>query len=111
MFICLDGTNAAVCRECLEYQVFIVLTVFRFVFPDCPSNTCAGKKRGKKGGKKGRTPKEEKRKEKKKEKEEKFVNLVDLVKSFPTSIYLQRFVSIQPRTSLSKFANKSLKVS
>ena len=32
-----------------------------------------------------------------------FVNLVDLVKSFPTSIYLQKSASIQPRTSLSKF--------
>ena len=31
------------------------------------------------------------------------VNLVDLVKSFPTSIYLQNLASIQPRTSLSKF--------
>ena len=41
---------------------------------------------------------------------QKFVNLVDLVKSFPTSIYLQRFVSIQPRTSLSKFAKNSPKV-
>ena len=28
---------------------------------------------------------------------------VDLVKSFPTSIYLQKSASIQPRTSLSKF--------
>ena len=41
---------------------------------------------------------------------QKFVNLVDLVKSFPTTIYLQRFVSIQPRASLSKFAKKSPKV-
>ena len=45
---------------------------------------------------------------------QKFVNLVDLVKSFPTSIptsiHLQRLVSIQPRTSLSKFANKCPKV-
>ena len=41
---------------------------------------------------------------------QKFVNLVDLVKSFPTTIYLQRFVSIQPRTSLSKFAKNSPKV-
>ena len=40
---------------------------------------------------------------------QKFVNLVDLVKSFPTTIYLQRFVSIQPRTSLSKFAKNSPK--
>ena len=42
--------------------------------------------------------------------EQKFVNLVDLVKSFPTTIYLQRFVSIQPRTSLSKFAKNWQKV-
>ena len=35
---------------------------------------------------------------------QKYVNLVDLVKSFPTSIYLQKSASIQPRTSLSKFA-------
>ena len=34
------------------------------------------------------------------------VNLVDLVKSFPTSIYLQKSASIQPRTSLSKFGGK-----
>ena len=33
---------------------------------------------------------------------QKYANLVDLVKSFPTTIYLKRFVSIQPRTSLSK---------
>ena len=32
-------------------------------------------------------------------------NLVDLVKSFQTSIYLQTLASIQPRTSLLKFAN------
>ena len=38
---------------------------------------------------------------------QKFVNLVDLVKGFPTTICLQRFVSIQPRTSLSKFAKNS----
>ena len=38
---------------------------------------------------------------------QKFVNLVDLVKSFPTSIDLQRFVSIQPRAGLSMFANNS----
>ena len=36
----------------------------------------------------------------------KYVNLVDLVKSFPTSIYLQKSASIQPRTSLSKFGGK-----
>ena len=34
---------------------------------------------------------------------QKHVNLVDLVKSFPTSIYLQKSASIQPRMSLSKF--------
>ena len=34
------------------------------------------------------------------------VNLVDLVKSFPTSIYLQKSASIQPRTSPSKFEGK-----
>ena len=34
------------------------------------------------------------------------VNLVDLVNSFPTSIYLQKSASIQPRTSLSKFGGK-----
>ena len=38
---------------------------------------------------------------------QKRVNLVDLVKSFQTNIYLQNSASIQPRTSLSKFANKS----
>ena len=37
---------------------------------------------------------------------QKYVNRVDLVKSFPTSIYLQRSASIQPRTSLSKFVGK-----
>ena len=35
---------------------------------------------------------------------QKHANLVDLVKSFPTSIYVQNLVSIQPRTSLVKFA-------
>ena len=34
------------------------------------------------------------------------VNLVHLVKSFPTSIDLQKSASIQPRTSLSKFRGK-----
>ena len=34
---------------------------------------------------------------------EKYVHLVDLVKRFPTSICLQKSVSIQPITSLSKF--------
>ena len=36
---------------------------------------------------------------------QKHVNLVDLVKSFPTSIYLQKSASIQPRTSPIKFAH------
>ena len=63
----------------------------------------------------GQVGKEKKRKKKERKKggkrgKKKFVNLVDLVKGFPTSIYLQRFVSIQPRTSLSKFAKKSPKV-
>ena len=43
-------------------------------------------------------------------KKKKYVNLVDLVKGFPTTICLQRFVSIQPGTSLSKFAKNSPKV-
>ena len=30
---------------------------------------------------------------------QKHINLVDLVKSFPTSIYLQNLASIQPRTA------------
>ena len=34
---------------------------------------------------------------------QKHVNLADLVKSFPTNIYLQNLSSIQPRTSRSKF--------
>ena len=34
------------------------------------------------------------------------IHRVDLVKSFPTSIYLQKSASIQPRTSLSKFGGK-----
>ena len=37
---------------------------------------------------------------------QKCVNLVDLVKSFPTSIYSKNVASIQARTSLSKFAKK-----
>ena len=37
---------------------------------------------------------------------QKYVSLVDLVKSFPTSIYFQKSASIQPRTSLSKFGGK-----
>ena len=35
----------------------------------------------------------------------KHVNLVDLVKSFPTNIFLQNLVSIQKRTSPIKFAH------
>ena len=34
---------------------------------------------------------------------QKHVNLVDLVKSFPTNIFLQNLASIQQRTSLIKF--------
>ena len=34
---------------------------------------------------------------------QKYVHLVDLVKSFATNIDLQNLASIQPRTSLSKF--------
>ena len=34
---------------------------------------------------------------------QKHVNLVDLVKSFPTNIFLQNLASIQKRTSLIKF--------
>ena len=41
---------------------------------------------------------------------QKRVNLVDLVKSFQTSIYSQNSASIQPRTSLSKFAKNYPKV-
>ena len=36
---------------------------------------------------------------------QKHVNLVDLVKSFPTNIYLQNLASIQKRTSALKFAH------
>ena len=36
---------------------------------------------------------------------QKHVNLVDLVKSFPTNIYLQNLESIQKRTSPIKFAH------
>ena len=36
---------------------------------------------------------------------QKHVNLVDLVKSFPTNIFLQNLVSIQKRTSSVKFAH------
>ena len=37
---------------------------------------------------------------------ERYVHLVHLVKSFPTSLYLQKSASIQPRTSPSKFGAK-----
>ena len=37
---------------------------------------------------------------------QKYVNLVDLVKCLPASIYLQKSASIQPRRSLSKFGGK-----
>ena len=36
---------------------------------------------------------------------QKHVNLVDLVKSFPTTIFLQNLASIQKRTSPLKFAH------
>ena len=36
---------------------------------------------------------------------QKHVNLVDLVKSFPTNIFLQNLASIQQRTSPIKFAH------
>ena len=36
---------------------------------------------------------------------QKHVNLVDLVKSFPTNIYLQNLASMQKRTSSIKFAH------
>ena len=36
---------------------------------------------------------------------QKHVHLVDLVKSFPTNIYLQNLASIQKRTSSVKFAH------
>ena len=39
------------------------------------------------------------------ERGQKHVNIVDLVKSFPTNIYLQNLASIQKRTSLVKFAH------
>ena len=38
------------------------------------------------------------------QKVQKFANIVDLLKSFLTSIYLRKSASIQPRTGLSKFA-------
>ena len=37
---------------------------------------------------------------------QKYVNIVDLAKSFPTSIYLQKSALIPPRTSPSKFGGK-----
>ena len=40
---------------------------------------------------------------------QKHVNLVDLVKSFPTNIFLQNLASIQKRTSPIKFAHLSEK--
>ena len=40
---------------------------------------------------------------------QKHVNLVDLVKSFPTNIFLQNSASIQTRTSPMKFAHFSWK--
>ena len=36
---------------------------------------------------------------------QKHVNLVDLVKSFPTNIYLQKLASVQKKTSSVKFAH------
>ena len=42
---------------------------------------------------------------------QKRVNLVDLVKSSLTRIYLQKSASIQPRTGLTKFAKKSINFS
>ena len=41
---------------------------------------------------------------------QRYVNLADLVKSFLTSIHLQTSASTQPRTSLSKYANKKPKI-
>ena len=41
---------------------------------------------------------------------QKHVNLVDLVTSIPTSIYLQNLASIQPRTSFSKFVEFNFQV-
>ena len=37
---------------------------------------------------------------------QKYANLVDLVKSFPKIIYLQKSASIQPRTTPSQFGEK-----
>ena len=39
---------------------------------------------------------------------QKYVNLVDLIKNFPTSVYLQISASIQPRSSLSKSGGNSI---
>ena len=41
---------------------------------------------------------------------QKHVNLVDLVKSFPTNIFLQNLASIQKRTSPIKFAHLAEKL-
>ena len=41
---------------------------------------------------------------------QKHVNLVDLVKSFPTNIFLQNLASIQQRTSPIKFAHLAEKL-
>ena len=41
---------------------------------------------------------------------QKHVNLVDLVKSFPTNIFLQNLASIQKRTSPLKFAHLAEKL-
>ena len=41
---------------------------------------------------------------------QKHVNLVDLVKSFPTNIYLQNLASIRKRTSPVKFAHLAEKL-
>ena len=41
---------------------------------------------------------------------QKHVNLVDLVKSFPTNIYLQNLASIQKRTSPVKYAHLAEKL-
>ena len=41
---------------------------------------------------------------------QKHVNLVDLVKSFPTNIFLQNLASIQKRTSPIKFAYLAEKI-
>ena len=39
---------------------------------------------------------------------QKLVNIVNLVKSFPTNIYFQKSASIEPRTSLSKIGGDSI---